>query len=190
MSTPITPEILEQALSQYFGIAPEEVKTTFEQLTATVATVNEIQPLVVSQWREKETAKLKEAWGDEFQPVYDTLVNEVFPKLPPEEQAKWNNADGLKFLAEQHRSTIEARITSNKEGTPDPSTVPTPSAQGQNNQGSIAPANSQAASGVGASSAPSFKQSQLLSMSPEEWAQNESAIQQAYASGSVEMDVE
>ena len=186
--TVITPEILEQALAQYFGVAPDQVKPTFERLNQAADTVDELHPLVVSQWRERELGKLKDAWEGDFDNVYDYITKEVFPTLPPGEQAKWNNADGLKFLAEQHRSTIEARLNSKEDPTSQP-TVTTPTASQASAPGTIAPVNS-TSNGVARSTTPSFKQSHLLSMSPEEWNANQSAIQEAYAAGAVEMDVE
>lgn len=184
MSTVITPEILEQALGQYFGIAPDQVKSTFERMASAADSVEELQPMVLSQWRERELNTLKESWGEEFDDVYKYITEEVFPSLPPQEQAKWNNADGLKFLAEKNRSTIEARLSS-KETSELPAATP---AQSNATAGTIAPANSTGSTVK--QPAVSYKQSQLLSMTPEEWKANESAIQQAYATGAVEMDVE
>jgi hypothetical protein len=179
--TVITPEILEHALAQYFGVAPDQVKPTFERLNQAADTVDELHPLVVSQWRERELSKLKDAWEDDFDGVYDYITKEVFPTLPPAEQAKWNNADGLKFLAEQHRDTIQQRLTN-----PVESNTPQP-AQQVNAPGSITPG---AGSPTPGNTQPvKFKQSQLLRMTPDEWKQNESAIQDAYATGSVEMDI-
>lgn len=178
----ITPEVLTAALGQLLGIAPEQVVPTFERLATTAETVEQLQPMVVDQWRQQELGKLKSKWGEEFEPVYDYLTKEVFPNLPPEEQAKWNNADGLEFLAERHRDTITQRITN-----PQESKEPQPAPAATAPTGTITPGTGSA--NPGTNSTPVFTQSQLLDMSPDEWTQNESAIQQAYASGAVEMDL-
>lgn len=82
----ITPEVLTVALGQLLGIAPDQVVPTFERIGATIDTVEQLQPLVVDQWRQQELGKLKSKWGEEFDAVYDYLTKEVFPSLPPEEQ--------------------------------------------------------------------------------------------------------
>jgi hypothetical protein len=182
----LTPEVLEAALANYLGITPTEVRPTLERLVTAADTVEQISPIVTSQWREQQLGSLREAWGDEFQTVYDHVTKQVFPNLSPEQQALYNNADGLKFLAEQNRGAIEQALQSSSQTTPQP----VEQVQGQNQpEGAIAPTNGGGVSNA-PSASPTFTQSQLLAMTPAEWKQNESAIQQAYASGSVVQDVE
>lgn len=177
----LTPEVLETALAAYLGVERQDVKPTIERLIQSADTVEQISPVVTEQWRSQQLQSLRDAWGDEFDGVYSHITEKVFPTLSPQDQAKYNNADGLRFLAEKHRSTIEQALQSN--GTPDPSAEPTTPAPG-----SITP---QGQGGGGATTtSPTFKQSQLLAMSPEEWSQNEQAIQQAYSAGAVVQDVE
>lgn len=179
MTNPIiTPELLESALAEYFQVEPQDVRSTFERLTSAADRVDEIHPVVTEQWRERQLASLRDEWGEEFDTVYKVVAEDVFPTLTPEQQALYNNADGLRLLAERNRSTIESRLSSSG---PNPDPAPLQGA------GSIPPTQAQAPGTTNAK--PAFKQSQLLGMSQEEWKQNEQAIQQAYQSGSVEMDI-
>ena len=176
--TVITPELLESALAEYFNVEPTEVRNTFERLTQAADRVDEIHPVVAEQWRERQLSTLQEEWGEQFDTVYKVVAEEVFPTLSPEQRALYNNADGLRVLAERNRQTIESRLASSG---PAPEPVP------QQPEGGIAPTQAQA---QGAPKQAVFKQSQLLEMSPEEWKSNEKAIQQAYQSGAVEMDID
>lgn len=180
-SISITPEVLKAALGNLLGIQPDNVVPTFNSILDTVDTVGQIAPVVTQDWRERQLSSLREEWGDEFDPVYDYVTKEVFPTLPEDQQRVFNNADGLRVLAEQHRKSIEQRI---QQGTAP--TVPEPT--NTDTAGSIMPSTSNGTATPTQSQV--FTQSQLLTMSPEEWKQNESAIQQAYKGGAVVQDTE
>lgn len=172
----LTPEILKAALEQLFETPWDTIHTTFTQSAQVASEFQELAPIVRDVWREKEQAQLKQAWGEEFDGVYGYLSEKVFPQLPAHEQQLYNNSAGLQVLAQRYRGDIEAHLATSGNPTPSPQ----------------APAPGQVLSpkGGGAQPAPAaYKQSDILKLSAEEYDTQREAIEQAFASGSVAMDM-
>jgi hypothetical protein len=172
----ITPDVLKAVLEQLFEAPWEQIHSTFTQSAQVASEFQELAPIVRDVWREKEQAQLKQAWGEEFDGVYGYLSEKVFPNLPAHEQALYNNSAGLQVLAQRHRGEIEAHLTASS--TPEPSAkAPSP--------GQVLSPNG----GAGKATPPSFKQSDILKLSAEEYESQRTAIEQAFESGAVAMDL-
>lgn len=175
----ITPDVLKAALEELFQVPFDEIAQTLVSSREVATQFHELAPIVREQWREKEQAQLKQAWGDEYDTVYSYLADTVFPTLPQHEQQLYNNAAGLQVLAQRYRPQIEQQLqTTQPTPTPvAPDKLATPGSLLQNKTPSAQQA------------APAYKQSAILAMTPEAYDAERAAIEQAFASGAVEFDV-
>lgn len=170
----LTKEVLSAALEQLFGASIQDIQAA---LNAAVE-VQELSPVVKEQWRNQQLSTLREAWGEDFDGVYNHIVEKVFPSLSPQEQAMYNNADGLLLLGQRYRPQIEQALVASKEPASPVPTEPTSTNGFLKSQATTATAQQ-----------PQYRQSQLLSMSDEDYAAQRADIEAAYQAGAVEMDI-
>jgi hypothetical protein len=100
---------VDELTRKYFGFGSQEI--------ASVVTYFQ------EQQREKEIAKLKDAWGENFDEIY-SAVEERLKTLPPEKQMVLNNVEGAMLLANvisQERSLGITTVPRVEKGEPVPS---------------------------------------------------------------------
>jgi hypothetical protein len=154
---------VSKALEKRFGLSIDDI----------VAVLNGADTIVQQTAVQKQEQELREFWGDENYEENMQLVAERFAKLPEELQEKYDNVEGAKLLwalIQQERGVKESR-----KAKPQRETVRF--IQG----GKQAPGQGAAAN--------TFKVSELLEMSQEEYRKNLPIIEAAFRDGRVINDV-